>query len=72
MNERLRGRLKLPSERVPSFIEDVGNTVSNTIPILLREHAGRFADGDLTALVGFGVGYSWGATLLEWGPVQLV
>jgi len=71
MNERLRGRLKLPADRVPTYIENVGNTVVNTIPIVLREHGASFAKGDVAALVGFGVGYSWGATVLEWGPVQL-
>lgn len=72
MNERLRGRLRLPVERVPSFIETVGNTVVNTLPILMRESAARFNAGDRVALVGFGVGYSWGATLLDWGEVALV
>ena len=72
MNERLRGRLRLPPERVPTYIDSVGNTVVNTIPIVLREHGDRFAPGDLAALVGFGVGYSWGATLLYWGEVKLV
>lgn len=27
---------------------------------------GRLNDGDLVMMVGFGVGYSWGACLLEW------
>ncbi|MDF1502865.1 ketoacyl-ACP synthase III [Roseisolibacter sp. H3M3-2] len=71
MNERLRSRLKLPAERVPSYLESVGNTVGSTIPILLRETADRFAAGDRAMLVGFGVGYSWGAALLEWGDVRL-
>jgi 3-oxoacyl-[acyl-carrier-protein] synthase III len=70
MNERLRQRLKLPAERVPSFIETVGNTVVNTIPILLRETGGQFAAGDRVALAGFGVGYSWGAAVLTWGDVR--
>jgi 3-oxoacyl-[acyl-carrier-protein] synthase-3 len=28
--------------------------------------ADRFRPGQKLVLVGFGVGYSWGATLLEW------
>jgi 3-oxoacyl-[acyl-carrier-protein] synthase-3 len=27
---------------------------------------GRIKSGDLVMLVGFGVGYSWGATLVRW------
>lgn len=72
MNERLRGRMKLPSEKTPLFMETVGNTVANTIPITTREAATNFASGDRVMMVGFGVGYSWGATLLTWGDVQLV
>jgi 3-oxoacyl-[acyl-carrier-protein] synthase-3 len=72
MNERLRTRLKLPAERVPTFMERVGNTVVNTLPILLRESGGQFATQDMVSLVGFGVGYSWGGVLLRWGTVALV
>ncbi|WP_248130338.1 3-oxoacyl-ACP synthase III family protein [Shewanella sp. JNE9-1] len=45
-----------------------GNTVSNTLPIGLYEASlkGTFKDGDRILLVGFGVGLSWGATLLKW------
>lgn len=72
MNGRLRTRLKLPAEKVPNFIEGVGNTVVNTIPIVLREAGQEFAPGERVLVVGFGVGYSWGAALLEWGTVRLV
>jgi 3-oxoacyl-[acyl-carrier-protein] synthase-3 len=46
----------------------VGNTVSATIPILLRAHAeqGRFNAGAKMMLIGFGMGYSWAAGLIEW------
>jgi len=72
MNGRLRTRLKLPAEKVPNFMEHVGNTVVNTIPIVLREAGHEFATGERVLAVGFGVGYSWGAALLEWGDVRLV
>ncbi len=72
MNERLRTRLKVPAEKVPTFMESVGNTVVNTIPIVLRESGARFTAGQRVLAVGFGVGYSWGAAVLDWGDVQLV
>jgi 3-oxoacyl-[acyl-carrier-protein] synthase-3 len=72
MNGRLRTRLKLPAEKLPMYMESVGNTVVNTIPIVLRESGGQFAAGDRVLLVGFGVGYSWGAALVDWGAVALV
>lgn len=71
MNERLRGRLRVPAERTPSYIAPVGNTVVNTIPIVLRERSEAFGAGDRVLLAGFGVGYSWGATVLAWRDVLL-
>jgi 3-oxoacyl-[acyl-carrier-protein] synthase-3 len=48
--------------------EKYGNTVSNTIPIGLFEANERelLKTGDKVLLVGFGVGLSWAATLIEW------
>lgn len=72
MNEHLRAKLKIPRERAPVFLETVGNTVSSTIPIALREVGTQFCAGDRVMCVGFGVGYSWGACMLEWADVALV
>lgn len=46
----------------------VGNTVSASIPIALKEaeEQGKLKDKDKVALVGFGVGLSWGSTILTW------
>jgi 3-oxoacyl-[acyl-carrier-protein] synthase-3 len=48
-------------------MENCGNTVSSTIPIALESalQQGRVTTGDRVALVGFGVGYSWGATMIK-------
>ena len=68
MLEHLRKKLAIPRERFCVDMEDVGNTVSSTIPIALSRMiaAKRIKPGALVMLVGFGVGYSWGATLLRW------
>lgn len=71
MNEHLRTKMRLPKEKVPLTLRDVGNTVSNTLPLALAQVGHNFAAGNRIALVGFGVGYSWGACLLEWGDVML-
>lgn len=46
---------------------DYGNTVSNTIPIALKDSwsRGLITAGDRVLLAGFGVGYSWGSTILR-------
>jgi 3-oxoacyl-[acyl-carrier-protein] synthase III len=69
MLEALRRKLEIPPERFFVDLSDAGNTVSSTIPIALARAArqGRLAPGNRVMLVGFGVGYSWGATLLTWG-----
>lgn len=68
MLEHLRKRMKVPEEKFMLYLADVGNTVSSTIPIALSEaeRQGRLYDGAIIMLVGFGVGYSWGATLVRW------
>src|SRR6185369_3942674 len=65
--ERLRAKLKFPADKFWIDMENSGNTVSSTIPIALESalNQGRVKGGDRVALVGFGVGYSWGATLIE-------
>jgi 3-oxoacyl-[acyl-carrier-protein] synthase-3 len=65
--ERLRAKMKIPAEKFWIDMEHCGNTVSSTIPIALEAALaqGRVKRGDRIALVGFGVGYSWGATLIE-------
>ena len=67
MLTNLRRKLAIPPEKFVVDMADCGNTVSSTIPIALRRaiESGRVRDGMVVALVGFGVGYSWGATLLR-------
>lgn len=72
MNDHLRTKLRIARERAPLCLEDCGNTVSSTIPLTLRAAGGEFAAGDKVMLVGFGVGYSWGASMLDWGRVALL
>jgi 3-oxoacyl-[acyl-carrier-protein] synthase-3 len=68
MLEHLRKRLKIPPEKFQLSMAHCGNTVSSTIPIALK-HAveeGKVSSGTVMMLVGFGVGYSWGAAILRW------
>jgi 3-oxoacyl-[acyl-carrier-protein] synthase-3 len=69
MNEHIRTKLKIPKHKAPIVLEDVGNTVSNTIPLAIHRVCEHFKPGEKVMLVGFGVGYSWGACMLEWKPV---
>jgi 3-oxoacyl-[acyl-carrier-protein] synthase-3 len=64
----LRAKLRLPEDKFYVALRDCGNTVSSTIPIAIKhaQQEGRLKKGMLLMLVGFGVGYSWGATLARW------
>jgi 3-oxoacyl-[acyl-carrier-protein] synthase III len=68
MLTHLRDKLGIPAEKFVIAMEQYGNTVSNTIPLALidAEHSGQLKPGQLVMLVGFGVGYSWGATFVRW------
>ena len=61
MLEHLQTRLELDDERLPILMEQCGNTVSSTIPILIDDlrKAGRLTQGSKNMMVGFGVGWSW-------------
>ena len=68
MLETLRKQLSIPPDRFFIHLEDCGNTVSATIPIALKaaQDTGVLRSGHLVMLIGYGVGYSWGATLVRW------
>jgi 3-oxoacyl-[acyl-carrier-protein] synthase-3 len=67
MLERLRAKLKIPVEKYWVDMKESGNTVSATIPIAIESarKIGRLKAGDRALLTGFGVGYSWGATMIR-------
>lgn len=66
MLDYLRKKLKVPAEKFYNSILNTGNTVSSTIPIALKEciENNVVKKGDRVLLCGFGVGYSWGATII--------
>jgi 3-oxoacyl-[acyl-carrier-protein] synthase-3 len=72
MLEHLRKKLQIPMEKFWVAMDFCGNTVSSSIPIALTEacQAGVIAGKRHIMLVGFGVGYSWGATIIN--PLKLI
>lgn len=61
-------RLRLPMEKVIVNVDKYGNTSAASIPLALQEgvDSGRIKNGDVIALVGFGGGLTWGATIIRW------
>ena len=60
--------MNLPRKKVFCNYEKIGNTVSSTIPIALRDllKNKKIKKGDKILLCGFGVGYSMAATIIEY------
>lgn len=59
--DAVKKRMELDSSQVPLALEEYGNTVSSTIPILIRDlrGSGRLQPGVRSLMIGFGVGLSW-------------
>lgn len=59
--DQLRQVLKLEPDKLPIRLEQVGNTVSCTLPILIQQmrESGELTRQQKNLLVGFGVGWSW-------------
>ena len=60
-------RMGLPAEKVMLNIQKYGNTTAATIPLCLWEWEKQLHKGDKIVLAAFGGGFTWGATLIEWG-----
>ncbi|MBS0633527.1 MAG: ketoacyl-ACP synthase III [Verrucomicrobia bacterium] len=66
--EAISQYLKLPMERFYVNVDRYGNTSAASIPIALDEarRAGRIKSGDITLLVAFGAGLTYGSALIRW------
>lgn len=64
MLEFLRSKMKIENDKFFINISEVGNTVSNSIPIAMKDALNQNRLKGKVLLCGFGVGYSWGGTVL--------
>mgnify|MGYP001377265250 CR=1 FL=1 len=66
--ETLRDKLEIPEDKYCIDVEELGNTVSSTIPIAIKraidKKNSKVNAGCKILIAGFGVGYSWGGTIL--------
>lgn len=61
----LRKKIKIDEDKFFYYLENVGNTVSSTIPIALYNAQEEARLKGNVLLAGFGVGYSWGGVVLQ-------
>ena len=61
----LRKLMEIEKDKFFIYMEKVGNTVSSTIPIAITEALKQERLHGIVLLAGFGVGLSWGATVVS-------
>ncbi len=68
MLKAIAKRAGVPSDKMFSMIEQVGNTSSASLPIALdvAHRQKKFGRGDLILLGAFGGGLTWGTALIRW------
>jgi 3-oxoacyl-[acyl-carrier-protein] synthase III len=67
INEFISEKLGIAPEKVVQNIAKYGNTTAASIPMALYSaiEQGRAKEGDLVLLMGFGAGFTWGASLVR-------
>jgi len=61
--DTIQKRLRIPAEKVPFRMQETGNTISSSVPLILIEFLEDNSKNKVL-LSGFGVGLSWGSILL--------
>lgn len=66
--DSVASKLKLKSEQLISNVAEVGNTSAASIPLAIWQalQAGQIKPPAICALVGFGGGLTWGASIIKW------
>ena len=69
MLDYLRKTMNIEKDRFYMNFSDIGNTVSATIPIAMKRAMDEkiIGRGQNILLCGFGVGLSWGSTIIKTG-----
>lgn len=69
--ENLQRVLEIPDNSMYKNINELGNTVSSSIPIALKnaDTQSIISNEELILISGFGVGLSWGTCLLTWNKL---
>jgi 3-oxoacyl-[acyl-carrier-protein] synthase-3 len=68
MLDALQKKLRVDGGKLPRRYEDIGNTVSSTIPFVLSDliAQGALTPGTRLMAIGFGVGLSWAGAIIHW------
>lgn len=73
MNEKIRKKLHIDSNKVPYSLKDYGNTSCVTIPLTMTvacENYDLMNKNNTIVATAFGVGLSWGSVLIHQAPLK--
>jgi len=72
LNESIRKKMGIPSEKVPMTLQKYGNTSCATIPLTIVSELQQEVQQKNVSLVlsGFGVGLSWGSVYVKISDIQ--
>jgi len=59
-------KVKIKSNKVPTTFHITGNTVSTSLPLLLKDNFNKIKKNDKIVISGFGVGLSYATLLVKW------
>ena len=68
MLDHICKKMGIPGNKTHFYIEDIGNTSGSSLPVVLGDalQRGKIRPGSKVLIIGFGVGLSWGATVVQW------
>ncbi|MEY8706043.1 ketoacyl-ACP synthase III [Bacteroides faecichinchillae] len=74
MNEKIRKKLGIPSEKVPYSMKDYGNTSCATIPLTICSSIStpNEINGKSVVATAFGVGLSWGSLYFKSNSIKYI
>ncbi|MEF2230122.1 MAG: ketoacyl-ACP synthase III [Pseudodesulfovibrio sp.] len=70
MLQHLRMKMQIPQDKFVLDMDATGNTVSSSIPIVLKRLTERIEGPCRVLLAGFGVGLSWAGTVVKLGKQE--
>ncbi len=69
--DNINRKLNLSKKQTFENYKKVGNTISASIPIALKDASRKYLkNGTRIILAGYGVGLSWGSVYIRWGKIK--
>jgi len=63
--KNLQKKMQIDEKKIIIDMKNTGNTVSSSIPLVLKRNQKKIKKGEYVLLIGFGVGLSWGVSLIK-------